>query len=432
LVIPNLQVIVMEGRNFAYRNNTVTICLQKLYPMRHFYLFTLTLLFLFPLLSTAQTNSIDEVDIALHSTEGLRFMTKDSSNAINLRFRMQNRVDIQSRTSSDLGLVADNGFVRRMRIRSAGYLMSTKLTYTFQLGFSPLDMDVLNTTTPQIIRDAIVFYRFSPNFKIGFGQTKLPGNRQRVISSGEQQFIDLSLVNATFNIDRDFGMQTYYKAKLGKAGLNLQGAITTGEGRNMNNRGTGLAYTGRAEILPFGSFKLNGDYFEGDWAYEETPKVSIGSTFSFNDDASRTGGETGRDLFGRTDITNYEIDGLLKYRGLAIYSEFQQRKADQPTTIISDNITRFVYTGYGFNQQLSYQFRNHLEFAGRFCLVKPDRKTLILADEIREYTLASTYYYRWHRIKFQTDLTYQERKNVLLSNTNRDAFIMRFQVELGI
>ena len=387
---------------------------------------------LFPFLAQAQTNSIDEVDVALHSTDGIRFMTKDSSSAINLRFRMQIRAEFQSRSASDLGLVNDNGFVRRLRFRTAGYLMSTKLTYTVQLGFSPLDMDVLNTTTPQIIRDAIVFYRFSPKFKIGFGQTKLPGNRQRVISSGEQQFVDLSIVNATFNIDRDFGMQTYYKTKLGNAGLNLQGAITTGEGRNTNNRSTGLAYTGRAEFLPFGSFSLNGDYFEGDWVHEETPKVSIGSTFSYNDDATRTGGETGRDLFGKTDITNFEVDGLLKYRGLAIYSEFQQRKAAAPITRSADNITRFVYTGYGFNQQLSYQFRNHLEFAGRFCLVKPDRKTDILADEIKEYTLASTYYYRWHRIKFQTDITYQERENVTINNSTRNAWIWRLQVELGI
>lgn len=401
--------------------------------MRFFYA-CLTLVFLsfFPSLSKAQTNSIDEVDIALHSTDGLRFMTKDSSSAINLRFRIQNRAEFQSRTASDLGLVNDNGFVRRLRLRTAGYLMSKKLTYTVQLGFSPLDMDVLNTTTPQIIRDAIVFYRVSSNFKVGFGQTKLPGNRQRVISSGEQQFVDLSVVNATFNIDRDFGLYTYYKTNLGKAGLNLQGAITNGDGRNTNNRGTGLAYTGRAEILPFGSFKLNGDYFEGDWAYEEKPKVSIGSTFSFNDDASRTGGQTGRDLFARTDIQNFEVDGLLKYRGWAVYSEYQQRKANQPARLVADNVTRFVYTGYGFNQQLSYQFRNHLEFAGRFCLVKPDRKTDVLADEIREYTLASTYYYRWHRIKFQTDLTYQERDNVTVANDNRDAWILRLQVELGI
>src|SRR5688572_26786056 len=201
--------------------------------MRHFYL--LRLIFLFSIIcnvSFGQSHGIDEVDIALHSTEGLRFMTKDSSSAINLRFRMQNRVDLQTRSADDLGLITDNGYIKRLRLRTAGYLMSTKLTYSLQLGFSPGDMDITNSPTPQIIRDAIVFYRFSKRLRVGFGQSKLPGNRQRVISSGEQQFVDRSIVNATFNLDRDFGFQGYYKENFGNLVLNLQGALSTGDGRN--------------------------------------------------------------------------------------------------------------------------------------------------------------------------------------------------------
>src|SRR5690349_10943318 len=125
--------------------------------IRFFYAcFTLLFCSFFPILLFAQTHSIDEVDVALHSTEGLRFMTKDSSSAINIRFRMQNRVDFESEASFDAGLIDQNGFVKRMRLRSAGYILSKKLTYSFQLGFSPGDMDISNSPYPQIIRDAIV------------------------------------------------------------------------------------------------------------------------------------------------------------------------------------------------------------------------------------------------------------------------------------
>lgn len=396
--------------------------------------FPLACLFFFPFLIQAQTHSIDEVTVALHSAEGLRFMTKDSSSAINIRFRMQNRVDFESETSFDAGLIDQNGFVKRMRLRSAGFIMSKKITYSFQLGFSPGDMDISNSPYPQIIRDAIVFYRASENFKIGFGQTKLPGNRQRVTSSGEQQFVDRSLLNATFNLDRDFGMQAYYKTKIGNAGLNLQGALSTGDGRNVTDREEGLAYTGRVEILPLGKFKLDGDYFEGDWAYEEKPKIALGGTFSFNDNATRVGGQIGRDLYQSSDITTVMADAIVKYRGWAATSEFVYRDATNPITRNAENQIRNIYIGSGINTQLSYQFRNHVEIAARYTNLEVDDKIGAIAEEVEEYTVGVNYYYRWHRIKFQSDLTFQEREIPLngIDDMDTNPIIFRFQVEFGI
>ena len=61
--------------------------------------------------------------------------------------------------------------------------------------------------------DAVVKYAFSKNQQIWFGQTKLPGNRERVISSMALQFVDRSNVNSKFNIDRDFGVQLQTQPK---------------------------------------------------------------------------------------------------------------------------------------------------------------------------------------------------------------------------
>ena len=403
--------------------------------MRFIYRFVpLFIFFIFPFLLRAQTNSLDEVDVALHSSEGLRLMTKDSSSAINIRFRMQNRVDFESEASFDAGLIDQNGFVKRMRLRSAGYVMSKRVTYSFQLGFSPGDMDISNSPYPQIIRDAMVFYRASDNFKIGFGQTKLPGNRQRVVSSGEQQFVDRSLLNATFNLDRDFGMQAYYKTNLGKAGLNLQGALSTGDGRNITDRGKGMAYTGRVEFLPMGKFKMGGDYFEGDWAYEETPKISLGSTYSFNDNATRVGGQIGRDLYQSSDITTVMADALIKYRGWASATEYVYRNAANPITRNDENLIRNIYIGSGLNTQLSYQFRNHLEIAARYTNLEVNDKIGAIAEEVEEYTIGVNYYYRWHRVKIQSDITFQKREIPLndIDEEDRNPVILRFQVEFGI
>src|SRR5690606_33381373 len=150
------------------------------------------------------------------------------------------------------------------------------------------DTDVAN-----IVRDAVVFYNFTDNFYISFGQSKLPGNRQRVNSSGELQFAERSLVNATFNVDRDFGIKAYYSSLIAGIPFHFKGAISTGEGRVANVTDDGLAYTGRAAFLPLGAFTNGGDYVEGDLEYEESPKLSIGGGYSFNDRAIRTGGQTG-------------------------------------------------------------------------------------------------------------------------------------------
>ncbi|KAA9333728.1 porin [Adhaeribacter soli] len=401
--------------------------------MRHRYLLPLLFVLISSLPALAQTGSIQPIDVSFHDVNGIRFMTQDSSSAMHLRFRMQNRVELATESGSDADLARQSGLVRRLRLRTSGYLKSQKLTYNLQLGFSPSDMDLANSPNPQIILDAVVFYRFLPALRIGFGQTKLPGNRQRVISSGEQQFVDRSIVNSTFNLDRDFGFHGSLKESIGNVGVNLLAAVTTGDGRNTFDRGVGLAYTVRGEVLPFGKFKYDGDYFEGDWAFEETPKLSIGGMASYNENATRTGGQIGRDLFSSTDIRTYELDALLKYQGIAFYTEYMNRDATRPLTFNPDfSQVRYVLTGYGLNTQLSYQFRNHFEIGGRYAFVKPNEKVDELALQTKEYTLVGNYYYRWHRIKLQSDLTYQERENLTVERSNRDAWIWRFQVELGI
>ena len=50
-------------------------------------------------------------------------------------------------------------------------------------------------------------WNFYKNFELWFGQAKLPGNRERIVSSGNLQFVDRSILNAGFNIDRDLGIQ---------------------------------------------------------------------------------------------------------------------------------------------------------------------------------------------------------------------------------
>jgi phosphate-selective porin OprO and OprP len=200
--------------------------------------------------------------------KGLGIISPDSLFLLNIRFRMQNRVGFLTESESDLHIRTVEARVRRLRLRFDGFIYTPKLYYLIQLAFTRSDMDYDDTGFPNVIRDAMVIYNVNDRFGVGLGQTKLPGNRQRVNSSGDLQLVDRSIVNQNFNVDRDFGLQLYYNNHISGFHYVLRGAISSGEGRNITASDDGLAYTGRIELMPLGRFTNNGDYFEGDLARE--------------------------------------------------------------------------------------------------------------------------------------------------------------------
>ena len=218
-------------------------------------------------------------------------ISKDSLFLLNLRFRMQNRFGFNTVSREGFRVDQVDFRVRRLRLRLDGYVLSPKIQYYIQLGFSKSDLDLESGGYAQPIRDAIVYYFLNPNLYVGFGQSKLPGNRERVISSGNLQFADRSIANGFFTLDRDFGFFGYYTYQTkGRSQIQLKGAINTGEGRNPSVGDNGLSYTGRIEYLPFGNFKNNGDYSEGDLEFEENPKLTLGVSYNLNKNAHRTRG----------------------------------------------------------------------------------------------------------------------------------------------
>jgi phosphate-selective porin OprO/OprP len=382
-----------------------------------------------------------DLSILTKPQKGIEFVGKDSLFSLRLQFRMQNRAAFLTRNDEDLSAGSYEFRVRRLRLKMEGFVYSPKLTYKVQLAFSRGDMDWDMTqesevnTSVNIVRDAVVYYEPLNDLKFGFGQTKLPGNRQRVISSGDQQFADRSIVNATFTIDRDFGFFASYKRNY----FAVLGSLTSGEGRNSSNSNSGLSYTGRVEALPFGAFSDKNDYQEGDLAREQKPKLSIGASYNFNDDAVRSGGQLGRDLFLKTDMTTISLDLLFKYKGFALYSEFMQRNCSNPITFSSDTTQiQPVYSGYGFLQQVSYLFKSNWEVALRYAEVTPFASvynnpvfTSVNLKKNQEFQLGVTKYLYGHRVKVQGNILYQ-LTNDLRAGTEAGKFGAIFQVELGI
>jgi phosphate-selective porin OprO/OprP len=65
-----------------------------------------------------------------------------------------------------------------LRLRFDGFVGNSKFLYAIQLSFAPGDVgEIQEGENINIIRDAVLFYRPNNNWSVGFGQTKLPGNR---------------------------------------------------------------------------------------------------------------------------------------------------------------------------------------------------------------------------------------------------------------
>ena len=364
--------------------------------------------------------------------KGLGLTSPDSIFQLNIRFRMQNRVSYIENEGQEPAI---DGQIRRLRLRFDGYVGNPKFLYAIQLSFAPGDVgEIQDGENINIIRDAVLFYRPNRHWNIGFGQTKLPGNRQRVNSSGGLQLTDRTINNAKFTIDRDFGFQVHNLNEWkDKFSYNFKTAITMGEGRNSTKTpDNGLAYTGKIELFPFGSFTKDGTYFEGDVSREATPKVMVSGAYQYNDKARKTQGQLGNYLFEKRDMSSLLLDAMFKYNGWAFQSAYMNRVSKDPITVnpLDAADIQYVFTGSGLDYQLSYLFPSNYEFIGRYSTQKVNNDIRLLAPDTKEYSIGVTKYIWEHAFKLQGELSFDELS--YYNGATKNNWYVRFQVEIGI
>jgi phosphate-selective porin OprO/OprP len=375
---------------------------------------TLIILFLFTFISiSAQETNAPEFGKGLFNLVG-----KDSTYTMNVSARMQ-FLAIGTWQSEDGSLVnpESNFLVRRARLKFDGFAFSPKLKYKLELGLSNRDISGASQFTsnaPRYILDAVIKWNFYENFELWFGQTKLPGNRERVISSGNLQQVDRSLLNSRFNIDRDLGIQLRHHLKLSdNFVVKEMFSISQGEGRNITTGNLGgHQYTGRLELLPFGNFSSRGDYSGSDLKRESTPKLAIGATYDHNQNAVKNRSNQGSymvtdDGFYETNINTFFIDAMFKYKGFSFMAEYADRNADDPFAKNADGTLTGdeVQVGNGYNLQTGYLLKNNWEVSGRYTNIDLD-KTITGKNPEDQYTLGVSKYIVGHKLKVQSDISY--------------------------
>lgn len=366
---------------------------------------------------------------------GLGITSPDSIYQVNIRFRMQNRVEYFHYGDDKEDKI--DGQVRRLRLRFDGYIGEPRFGYSLQLSFAGGDVGKAEEgKNTNIIRDAMVFYYPDKHWSLGFGQTKLPGNRQRVNSSGALELTDRSINNAKFNIDRDFGFQFLYNKKnKEKFSYIFRGAVSTGEGRNWtSHEDTGLAYTGKIELFPLGEFKKGGSNYEGDLAHEEKPRLMVSGAYSYNDRAHRTQGVLGDDIEGNgtANIQSLFLDAMLKYRGLSLMYSYMSRTSDKAIFYNEEDNSKYnyIFNGNGMDFQGSYIFPRHWEVIGRVSTQKVDKEIYKFTPNTNQYTLGVTKYIWEHAFKLQTEFTYENQR--FYNSQKNNNWYIRFQIEIGI
>ena len=372
-------------------------------------------MFIFASLSTnAQNTNAPKFGKGLFNLIG-----KDSTWSMKVGLRFQTLATSNWDAQNGLSNPASSMMIRRSRLKFDGFAYSPKLKYKVELGLSNRDQSGASQYTsnaPRQILDAVLKWNFSGNFVLWFGQTKLPGNRERVISSANLQQVDRSLLNSRFTIDRDMGIQLRHHFNLTDTFLVKEiFSMAQGEGRNITKGNLGgHQYTTRLELFPFGDFASKGDYKGSDLKFEQKPKLSLGFAYDFNNNASKTRSNQGSYMandvgYFSTNISTLFMDAMFKYKGFSLMAEYADRKADDVFAKNADGSLTgdVVQVGNGLNLQSGYLLSKTVEISARYTNISLDKAITGKGAE-NQYTLGLSKYISGHSLKVQTDLSYTD------------------------
>lgn len=285
---------------------------------------------------------------------------------------LSNRVQMRWRERRREGLAGEGLFnIPRARTEVTGWAGSRHLTYEVQVDWAE----------GPAVEDLFLSWDASHNgaFTVQVGQFKVPLGRQRITSSGSQQFVDRSDVIDEFTPGRDVGVQV--RGLLASDRVEYRAGVFNGAGQNTWSHAGGLQYAGRVMVQPLGEV----EYSESDLDFVATPLLSIAANVETSD--GRDDAEGGRQV-----VLGADVD--FRYRGLSLLGEvFFRALRDEADGTGSNGFV--VQGGYLVVPRM-------LEIAGRF-------GTWTSADaprssNRRELGLAVGYFVNRHNLKLQTDV----------------------------
>ncbi|MFT7521211.1 MAG: phosphate-selective porin OprO/OprP [Kiritimatiellia bacterium] len=361
-----------------------------------------------------------------YGPKGIRLESRDGKFQTNLQWRAQLRVTSPYRTDprqiEDLPTDELTAEARRLRMKIGGHGYQPWLKYYFEVDLQPTrSLDDDSVTASARVIDWRIDIDKNKAFGIRAGQWKIDFNRERVDSSGRQQFVERSIVNRVFTIDRQVGLG--FRGRLFEgtgADFRYYAGAFTGEGRGASNNDDNLMYAGR---LQWNFLGRDLGLRQTDVERTEKPTGSLalgGATHTGKATRWSSGGGGNLDGFsnvllaeeGQYRVQQAVAEFAFKYQGFSTQNEYHWKNI-QDTTLSdgqtgNDSDLRGLYSqfGYFFNEVWS-SFPEELELAARYGWLKePNETNLDLENERQEFTIGANWFFNGHNNKLTLDYSY--------------------------
>ncbi|MDH3988010.1 MAG: OprO/OprP family phosphate-selective porin [Gammaproteobacteria bacterium] len=383
---------------------------------------------------------------ASHGSSGFRLETRDGNWQTNLQWRAQLRYTNpyfgDPRQVDDFQETGTSNFeARRLRMKIGGHGFQPWLKYYFEVDLQPSrDPDSSAVSSSARVIDWRVDVAKWGWGGIRVGQWKIDMNRERVDSSGRQQFVERSIVNRIFTIDRQVGIQLRGHAfKNTAADLRYYVGVFNGEGRGVRNIDEDMMYSGR----------LQWNFFGRDLAWRQTDvEYTDKPTGSFAIGGMTTNGPCTRwsssgcgnldgftsPILANSDQFNIEQavqEFAFKYRGFSIQQEYHRKFIRDRVAGSKNDLTGgYLQTGYFFHNMID-AVPAPLELALRYAFVEePNEVDRTFDNEREEFTLGANWFFAGHNNKLTLDYSFLTVDDGF-TGIEEDANRIRFQWDVS-
>jgi hypothetical protein len=332
--------------------------------------------------------------------------------------------------------VATNFQLRRLELKWSGIAFAPWFYYTF----------MIDPASSSLMKDMYFTAQYQKEIGPRIGQWKVPFNREELNSSSALQFIERSIVNSEFSLERDRGL-----ALVGGIGANNNVSygvgVFNGDGINGTSVDSNMLYVGRIQLGLGGDddykFDANGT-FPTAKAYEIVPNFAKKPTFTAGVGGSvlpgldcavkePNGGVCDRIAelaYPSSDFTQLTADLNFKMPYFNVEGEYDAR------WIAPDTGPQDTAFDQGFRAQAGvFLIPKTVELAARYALVDFDTSSGVVPPDTSvtkrqwELTPGLNYYMSHnHKWKLMANYTFQ-RNEFTEGEPDVDANIFRLQVQ---
>jgi len=328
----------------------------------------------------------DNPDTGSYLWVGLRFQSRYST------------LEDDPLISDDLRLKGHEGFsLNRARYKIGGGI-GRKFTYYHEY-------DLRNGN----LLDLRATWKPASWLNLRVGQWKAEFNRERIDSSGKQQFVERSIVTYWFTVDRQNGVMASGRLAAGRpADASWWLGVLNGNGLNSSGDGGKPMLLARyqwnfsGEVLPFSQSALK-RYADarGSLAFAVVTNDSPYTRFSSAGGGQLPGYEEGLENQYRNEQFLQEFSW--QKGPWSIQQEFHYKKLSDRVNGGSNKLRGGYLNAGWFPSSHFEQWPEPLELAARVAIVKPYPNAD--SDESKEFTVAMNWFFKGHRNKLTTDVS---------------------------